>query len=120
MTTDHRERLLQEEHRRSHEHLRRFHAKNPHILSDPDTFMTAHGMMTDEQSRDLEATGLYDPEGFRKQSGGRGPTASEIHDKHLEARAHRVKGVRQASELIEHVHRRLVPPRNKDGQFTKR
>src|SRR5258706_9885921 len=82
---DHHDRM-RAEHARSYEHLRRYHEKNPHVLSDPETYLQAHGRMTDEQARDLEAAGLYDPEKFRQQA-GRGPTASEIHDAHLSARA---------------------------------
>jgi hypothetical protein len=113
---DHHDRM-RAEHARSHEHLRRFHAANPHVLSDPDTYMTAHGMMTEAQRDDLEHAGLYDPEGFRKLSGGRDPSASEIHDAHLSARARGVKGVRQAHELIDHVAHRLAPPRRANGRF---
>jgi hypothetical protein len=107
---------LKDEHARSHAHLRRYHEANPHVLSDPETYLQAHGRMTDEQAKDLEAAGLLDREGFRRQA-GRDPTASEIHQKHLEARAHGVKGVRQSHELIDHVARRLSPPRDAEGRF---
>jgi hypothetical protein len=111
----HQERM-QAEHKRSHEHLRRYHEKNPGVLDDAETYLQAHGLSTDAQLEDLERAGLYDPEGFRKLSGGRGPTASEIHDKHLEARAHNIYGVRSADQLIDHVHSRLRP-RRADGTF---
>ena len=118
MTTTDRDRLLREEHRRSYEHLARYHDANPGVLDNADTYMTAHGMMTEAQRDDLEHAGLYDPEHFRKLSGGRDPSASEIHDHHLLARSHGVKGVRSASELIDHVHGQLHgQPRRADGTF---
>jgi hypothetical protein len=116
---DHQARL-RDEHARSHEHLRRYHGQNPGVLSNADTYRTAHGMMTEAQRDDLEHAGLYDPDGFRKLSGGRDPSASEIHDKHLEARTHSVRGVRQVPELIDHVHGELKKRerrRDDDGRF---
>jgi len=50
MTTTDRDRLLREEHRRSHEHLARYHDANPGVLNDPDTFITAHGLCTEAQT----------------------------------------------------------------------
>ena len=72
MFPDHRnvhEERLRAEHASSHAHLKRYHEANPHVLSDPETYLTAHGKMTDEQAKDLEAAGLYDREGFRKSAG---------------------------------------------------
>jgi hypothetical protein len=117
MPTD-RERRLQEEYDRSHDHLRRYHEKNPGALAHPEVQAMAHHLCTAEQLKDLEAAGLIDRDAFRRA--GREPTAQEIQDHHLLVRSHGGYGVRGADELIEHVHRRLVPPRNKDGQFTKR
>jgi hypothetical protein len=126
MFPDHRkahQERMRDEHARSHGHLKRWHEQNPGFLDDPETYLTAHGMMTDEQARDLEAAGLLDRAKFRAQA-GRDVRASEIHDKHLEARAHGVKGVRSADRLIEHVHNKLDErrrqPRHDDGTFAPR
>jgi hypothetical protein len=109
MSTDHRERLRRE-HEQSHAHLRRYHEANPGVLSNPETYLTAHGMMTDEQARDLNAAGV---------PLSANPTASEIQDAHLHMRAHAPHRVRSAERLIDHVHRQLhgQPPRDEDGRF---
>jgi hypothetical protein len=113
MYPDHRDekaKRLAEEHARSHGHLKRFHADNPGVLSNPETYQRAHDLMTDAQADDLERAGLIDRELFRKQT-GRDVRASEIHDAHLSVGAHAPHRVRGASELIDHVHRRLASPR---------
>ena|SRR5258708_7122457 len=116
--SDYHERL-RAEHARSHTHLKRYHEQNPHVLSDPETYLTAHGLCTEAQIEDLERAGLLDRSKFRQQA-GRDVRASEVHDAHLEARTRGVKGVRQAHELIDHVARRLPPPRRADGTFKER
>ena len=123
---DHRDRI-NDEHAKSHAHLKRFYETNPDF-SNSDVHALGHDLMTAEQLRDLEASGAYDGDYFRKQA-GRDPTPDEIHNKHLEARARGVRGVRSADKLIDHVagqveqrlphvKRRKLPPRNAAGEFT--
>jgi hypothetical protein len=76
----------------------------------------AHHLATDAQREDLERAGLLDRAKFRQRA-GREPTAEEIQNKHLEARAHGGYGVRSADKLIDHVARRLTPPRDENGRF---
>jgi hypothetical protein len=108
MSTDHRTQRVRDEHRRSHGHLKRWHERNPGILSDPDAYLEAHGRMTDAQLEDLKAAGV---------PLSANPTASEIHDAHLHMRAHAPHRVRSAEQLIGHVARRLTPPRDENGRF---
>jgi len=102
---------LRDEHARSHGYLKQYHAKNPSVLSDPENYLQAFGMCTDEQLKDLRAAGV---------PLSANPTATEIHQAHLEARAHAPHRVRSADKLIEHVHGELEKrrrPRESDGTF---
>jgi hypothetical protein len=106
--TDYHDRLAAE-HRRSHEHLRRYREANPGALADDESYIEAHGKMTDAQLDDLKAAGV---------PLSANPTASEIHDAHLHMRAHAPHRVRSADRLIDHVHRQLHgQPRDENGRF---
>jgi hypothetical protein len=112
MFPDHRrahQERMRDELDRSHGHLRRFHEKNPGILSDPDAYIEAHGRMTDAQLEDLKAAGV---------PLSANPTATEIHDAHLHMRAHAPHRVRGADRLIGDVHRQLHgQARRENGRF---
>jgi hypothetical protein len=105
---DHQARL-RAEYDRSHAHLKRYHEKNPHVLSDPETYLQAHGLCTDAQLADLRSAGA---------PLSANPTATEIHDAHLHMRAHAPHRVRSADRLIDDVHSQLHgQPRRADGTF---
>jgi len=64
---------LRDEHARSHGYLKQYHAKNPSVLSDPENYLQAFGMCTDEQLKDLRAAGVPS---FRESDRYRDPSGS--------------------------------------------
>jgi hypothetical protein len=89
-----------EEHARSHEHLRKFHEANP-AFKHPDVHALGHHLMTAAQREDLERAGLINHDIFREVA-GRDLEDDDVHNLHLRARADGHRGVRGHKELVEH------------------
>ena len=68
-------------------------------FKDPLVQAAGRAAMVEEQYRDLLDAGFLDVKKFTETT-GRTPTAQDIFDQHLRARAHNVRGVRSDEDLL--------------------